>query len=116
MITLNKAMVSINGKSEECGHIVCDEVATMRLEDVLSDAGYYAMSMRIKSAGNGSVTFLIRSDQKTFPTSAAWERKEMITNVSSITDRFMEIQFAPGEYWIFHAKLEKGNKVSDWSL
>ena len=104
------SVVSPNNKSENCAKFVIDTTTVaFRLADITTISTEYTLSLWIKSDSSGSVTILNNS----ISTTSSWQQK-IITFTASETDiTFLFTQ--TGNYYIYHPKLEKGNRATDWS-
>lgn len=98
----------------ECGHLVCNETSTLRLNNIFVDSSNYVFQMKIKSNTSSKITVLIGNQQKEILSSTSWEcsvlKFEGVTN----TQRYIELTFSAGEYWFYNVQLETGNVQSDW--
>lgn len=104
------SVVSPNNKSENCAKFVIDTTTVaFRLSNITTSNTEYTLSLWTKSDSSGAVTILNNS----ISTTSSWQKK-IITFTASDTDiTFLFTQ--TGNYYIYHPKLEKGNKATDWS-
>lgn len=98
----------------ECGHLVCNEPSTLRLNNIFVDSSSYVFQMKIKSKAASKIAVLIGNQQKEILSSTSWKcsvlKFEGVTN----TQRYIELTFSAGEYWFYNVQLETGNVQSDW--
>ena len=104
----------IYNENVECGHLVCNEPSTLRLNNIFVDSSNYVFQMKIKSNTASKITVLIGNQQKEILSSTSWKcsvlKFEGVTN----TQRYIELTFSAGEYWFYNVQLETGNVQSDW--
>lgn len=104
----------IYNENVECGHLVCNEPSTLRLNNIFVESSSYVFQMKIKSNITSKVTVLIGNQEKEILSSASWKcsvlKFEEVTN----TQQYIELTFSAGEYWFYNVQLETGNVQSDW--
>lgn len=98
------------GKAEECAMFTVDDSAFRYVMPGLTDVGQeYTLSFWVKS---DSASILIVCNTKV-TTSTSWQRQTI-----TFTATGENISFAFGDkgaHYIYRAKLEKGNKATDWT-
>lgn len=100
----------------QCGHLVCDEYSTLRLNDVLKESGKYIFQTKMKSTASSTVTLSITNQDYSFNTTTTWQRfVRKFDSIDATTRKYIELKFAPGEYWFYHTKLEVGSVPTAWS-
>lgn len=100
----------------ECGHLICDENSTLRLNDVLKESGKYIFQSKMKSTSSSTVTLDILDNQCTFNVTKTWQRFiHKFDNIDTSIRRYIELTFLPGEYWFYNTKLETGSVPTAWS-
>lgn len=110
-------MYDDNFQEIECGHLICDEISTMRLCDVLTESGDYTFQMKIKSSTQSQVNISIINEIYQITTTTQWKNNiHVFKNVDSTLRKYIEITFYPGEYYFCNSKLEFGNIPSSWTL
>ena len=58
----------------QCGHLTCDEISTLRLNDVLKESGKYIFQTKMKSKTSSAVVLSITNQECTFNTTPTWQR------------------------------------------
>lgn len=111
MNTLESSYVlSPNNKDEECATFVIDDVEDVfSLFDIMVTGRIYTYSCWIKS----DVPAAISVGGNTFSSTSEWSRlsSTFVANQPELNITFINT----GTYYIYHAKLETGNKATDWS-
>lgn len=101
----------------ECGHLICDEISTLRLNDVLRESGDYIFQIKIKPSSAAIFNVKIQSKEENILLRTSWNYIiKKFTDIDTTTIKFMELTFTPGEYWFYNTKLETGSIPSSWSL
>lgn len=97
-------------ETDKCSRIVIDDVTIpFTLCGVAAIGQEYTLSFWLKSEAAGSLI----ACGATFPSTTAWE-KHIVTFISNGVD--IELLFAAaGTYYLYHPKLETGNKATDWT-
>ena len=91
----------------QCGHLTCDEISTLRLNDVLKESGKYIFQTKMKSKSSSAVVLSITNQECTFNTTPTWQRfVNKFDSIDTTTRKYIELTFPPGEYWFYHTKLE----------
>lgn len=103
------SIVGPTNKVEECAEFVIDDIRErFTFSDVVTPGQEYTFSCWVKSSSSGSVTIA----GKTTDTYTAW-RKHVVTFFP--TDASIHITYGiPGTYLILRAKVELGNRATDW--
>ena len=105
-----------NSDQIECGHLICDEKSTLRLNDVLKESGKYIFQTKMKASTSSIVTINISNKQCSFNITTTWQRFiQKFDDIDTTTRKYIEITFNPGEYWFYHTKLEVGSVPTAWS-
>ena len=100
----------------QCGHLTCDEISTLRLNDVLKESGKYIFQTKMKSKSSSAVVLSITNQECTFNTTPTWQRfVNKFDGIDTTTRKYIELTFPPGEYWFYHTKLETGSLPTAWS-
>lgn len=106
----NREVNAPNGIIDECGYIECTQYGFLLiLNDLQLLPGRYTFSIWIKSSDEGMVSINEQSES----TGTEWKRYIYNIDGDNITEIVLEFQ--AGEYWIYHAKLESGDKATDWT-
>lgn len=99
-----------DGVLEKCAKITVDDIATpFTLTSITALDKQYTLSFWVSSTAAGT----IKVYDKETATSAKWSRyiKTFMANKSELQIYFLQ----PGTYYIYHPKLEVGNKATAWS-
>ena len=103
------ATTSPYGKTEECAQFgILDAREIYTLFGVAFVGEIYVLSFWVRSDSSGSLTVC----NVTIPTTTEWEKYSIPFNASS-EDLAFDFESA-GTYYIYHAQLEVGNKVTGW--
>ena len=103
------------GENIECGHLVCNEKSTLRLNDLLKDSSDYIFQIKIKSTASNNINVLVCGQEQNITSTTTWQHQVLKYNNVSNTPKYIEITFSSGEYWFYNAKLETGTIPTDWS-
>lgn len=117
MYELTKQTV-LNASNEEieCGHLVCDETSTLRLDNVLTEPGDYVFQIELKSISSNTVFVDILGDSHSLDVTSKWTHFIVkFSDVDTTKSKSLDITFEEGEYWFYHTKLETGNIPTEWS-
>lgn len=97
-------------KVDVCAKFTIDDhISRYILPDILFVGQRYTLSMWVKSESEGSVTIA----DETIATTNEW-RRLVVTFVAAKKE--LAFRFgSTGIYYVYHSKLEIGNKVTDWS-
>lgn len=103
------------GETIECGHLLCTESSTIRLNGVLKDSSNYVFQIKVKSSATSNILVAINTKETSFVSTAAWNNT--ILKFSDVVNNpnYIEITFSAGEYWFYNIQLETGSIPSDWS-
>lgn len=98
------------GKSDECAKFTIDDISIpFTLHDITVPDRQYTLGLWVKSSTEGGLVvhnIMLDSD-------AEWTRHTVTFNAGDID---LDLFFAtPGTYYIYHPKLELGNKATDWT-
>mgnify|MGYP000886254787 CR=1 FL=1 len=96
-------------------HITCDEKATYRFDNIVEESGKHTFQTMIKSRANGYITVIFNDIPKTYTTGIIWAQISCQGDLNISKCKYIELQFDPGEYWVYNTKLEVGNKTA-WTL
>lgn len=102
------------GENIECGHLVCNEKSTLRLNDLLKDSSDYIFQIKIKSTASNNINVLVCGQEQNITSTTTWQHQVLKYNNVSNTPKYIEITFSPGEYWFYNAQLETGTVLTDW--
>lgn len=98
-----------DGKSGVVSHFKSSYSSSLQLSNLqITSGNTYTLHGYVKSAANTTVTCLDKSATST----TSWQE---ISFIISPTQNFLKIYFAPGEFWIYNWKLEKGSIKSLWT-
>lgn len=86
---------------------LCLPLATINHTDT------YTLTIWIKSNSNKTIELYYGSNVEYFDVTTEWKRFEFIFDPS--TNDEVGLELSVGTYFIWHAKLEKGNKPTDWT-
>lgn len=117
MYELTKQIV-LNASNEEieCGHLICDETSTLRLDNVLTDPGDYVFQMFLKSTSSATVFVDILGKVQSTTVTSQWQHFiAKFADIDTTKTKSLDITFQEGEYWFYHTKLETGNVPTEWS-
>lgn len=103
------------GKQDDMAHITCDEKATYRFDNIVEESGKHTFQTMIKSRANGYITVIFNDIPKTYTTGITWAQISCQGDLNISKCKYIELQFDPGEYWVYNTKLEVGNKTA-WTL
>ena len=103
------------GKQDDMAHITCDEKATYRFDNIVEESGKHTFQTMIKSRANGYITVIFNDIPKTYTTGIIWAQISCQGDLNISKCKYIELQFDPGEYWVYNTKLEVGNKTA-WTL
>lgn len=97
-------------KTDECARFYIDDISqTFNFNDIASAGDVYTLSLWLKSEADGAISF----GGKTFTSSQSWKR---CAATFTATTKNVAISFgAAGTYYVYNAKLEIGNKPTDWT-
>lgn len=97
-------------KIDECaGFIIDDLTDKFVLSDVLVPGQKYMLSFWVRSETDGNLVFRFQN----YPTSTAWQKYVI---PFTPTEEYILLKFSvAGTYYIYHPKLEVGDKATDWS-
>lgn len=103
------------GKVEECAKFLIDDITSYFLMARVMNAGQrHTLSFWARSESTGTLDIPNTSDIATIEITNEWQ-KYVITFES--VDDSIEFHFQDtGTYYIYHPKLEIGNKATDWTL
>ena len=98
-----------NSHEEPCAMFVIDMDKSFILSNlkIIKD-NVHTLSFWIKSEAVGRVTV----HDKILNTDTEWKR--FVVTFTPDTDK-IQLKFEPGTYYLWHAQLEAGNIVTDWS-
>lgn len=98
------------GDVEECAKFTIDEVSVPFTLHYITNVGQqYTLAFWVKSDTEGSMTI----NKDSFSTSANWAKH---VQVYTATGTNLDFNFTTaGVYYIYHPKLEIGNKATDWT-
>lgn len=116
MYKLTKVNTSgMSGENVECGHLICNEKSTLRLESVLKNSSDYTFQIKVKSNITSNIIVNIDGIERTIESLESWQHAILKYSEVTNTPRYIEITFSSGEYWFYNAKLETGTIPTDWS-
>lgn len=99
-----------NGEEAECANFIIEiPTNSFLLTDIVIPGQRYMFTAWMKSDSNGSVSI----DTTNFETTSTWQKysTSFVATSKDISLTFGTI----GNYYIWHAKLEVGNKPTDWT-
>lgn len=98
------------GKPEECSKFTIDDISMpFVLHNITVTGRKYTLGLWVKSETNGSL-FIQNTD---IPVTSEWAKHTIIFDSTGIN---LDFVFATvGTYYIYHPKLEIGNKATDYS-
>lgn len=97
-------------KTEECAKLIIDDLMNVfTLSDIMVVGREYTFSCWVRSDEAG--TIIVHG--KSFSSTTDWQR---FTHTFNASDVDLPIAFSlTGTYYIYHPKLEVGNKATDWT-
>lgn len=114
----NTVTDTYQGETIQCAEFVTDNILEFFRVCPLNESGDYAFQMVAKSTVNGKrVVVFLHDSYHLFTLTTEWQFYSYVFKDVAIEDGdHMEIMFRDaGTFRIYHSKLEKGNKVTDWS-
>lgn len=111
MNTLESCYI-VNPKNieDECAKFVIDNTESSFILSEITQTGVrYTLSFWIKSETDSA----IQTFNSTFSSSVEWQKHSIVftATAENVTIKFVN----PGVYYIYHPKLEIGNRMTDWS-
>lgn len=99
------------GKEDTCAKFVIDDTSSIFVfNDIVVPGHEYAFGCWLKSDADGSI---IVGDTQVACSAESWVEVSVVFTASS--EEFPILFGAAGTYYIYEAKLEEGNTVTDWS-
>lgn len=114
----NTVTDTYQGETIQCAEFVTDNILEFFRVCPLNESGDYAFQMVAKSTVNGNrVVIFLHDAYHLFTLTTEWQFYSYVFKDVVIEDGdHMEIMFKDaGTFRIYHSKLEKGNKVTDWN-
>lgn len=102
------------GENIECGHLICNEKSTLRLNNILKDSSDYVFQIKIKSSSPATVSVLVCGQEQNITSTTAWQCPVLKYSEIINTPKYIEITFSSGEYWFYNTQLETGTIMTDW--
>lgn len=120
----NTVTDTYQGETIQCAQFVIDTVnqfgEALFATCSIKEDGYYAFQMIAKaSTNNTQITVQIANNTAKFTLTDQWAKYEIVVqcqyNTSEPMANKLIFYFPLGTFYMYHSKLEKGNKVTDWS-
>ena len=120
----NTVTDTYQGETIECAQFVIDTVnqygEALFTTCSIKEDGYYAFQMIAKASTNNTpITVQIANNTVEFTLTDQWAKYENIVqcqyNTSEPMANKLIFYFPLGTFYMYHSKLEKGNKITDWS-
>lgn len=107
----SNSIIGPYGKEDTCAKFVIDDLNSIFVfNDIVVPGHEYAFGCWLKSDADGSI---IVGDTQFACSAESWSEVSVVFTAS--TEEFPILFGAVGTYYIYQAKLEKGNTVTDWS-
>lgn len=100
------------GKESDMAKVVLNNYSFLPLAKIKRD-GTYVLTLWILSTSNNKLNIVCGTTNELYDITTEWKRIELIFEAN--INGSLELGLTTGTYYIWHAKLEKGNKSSDWS-
>lgn len=100
------------GNTSDMARIILETNSFVPLAKITQN-GTYALTLWIKSTSNKTFDVSYGSGIESYDVTTKWTVVSLVFDAN--TNDILELALPPGTYYIWHAKLEKGNKSSDWS-
>lgn len=100
------------GKESDMAKVVLNNDSFLPLAKIKRD-GTYVLTLWILSTSNNKLNIVCGTTNELYDITTEWKRIELIFEAN--INCSLELGLTTGTYYIWHAKLEKGNKSSDWS-